>query len=252
MQKKHFWLSLFITMAIAFPVWHSVGQDTERGLVLHLTFEEKQPKDNSAEPANVSLKGGQLKLTKGKVGQAAEFDGSTYIEVADADKLDGMEALTIVAWIQPEFQGDGMGIASKRIGHQGEDAYNFFTWTGNKLDGRIDSSGDFWSNTVLEDGKWYHAAYVFDGKQGQQWMYVNGELDAEGAQAKPQVPERESSLWIGELNDGRGFVYKGLMDELGIWNRALSQDEIKQTMLGISAPVAPQMKLTTTWGDMKK
>lgn len=80
---------------------------------------------------------------------------------------------------------------------------------------------------------------------------ADGALDAEGAQAKQEVPQRSSPLWIGELNDGRGFIYEGLMDELGIWNRALTEDEIKLTMQGIVVSVKPQSKLAITWGELR-
>jgi hypothetical protein len=246
-----YFLLLLVFAAFVFPLWNAVAAGLEDGLVLHLTFEEKDPVDHSRNPTDVSVKG-SLKLVNGKIGKAAEFDGSTYVEVADADKLDGMDALTIAAWIQPgKPGGDGMSIASKRVDWQKEDAYNLFIYTGNKLDGRIDASGDFWSTTVFDAGTWYHIAYVFDGKANQQRIYVNGELDAEGIQGKSEVPEFNSPLWIGELNQGRNFIYKGLMDELGIWNRALDEDEIKLTMQGITTPVEHQGKLTTTWGDIK-
>ena len=46
----------------------------------------------------------------------------------------------------------------------------------------------------------------------------------------------------------------GILDEVVIWNRALSDDEITQAMEGklISAAVAPRGKLTTTWGTIKE
>lgn len=253
MKKRYYcFLLLFVTaVVIAFSSWNAKSAELEDGLVLHLTFDEKEPVDRSPKPADVSAKKGVLKLVDGKVGKAGEFDGSTFLEVADADKLDGMKALTIAAWIKPDKVTD-TAIVSKRVAHQSEDAYNFFIYTGDRLDGRIDSSGDFWSTTVIEQGKWYHVAYVFDGEANQQRIYVNGALDAEGVQAKSEVLARNSSLWIGELDDGRGFVYGGLMDELGIWNRALSEDEIKLTMEGIQAPVEPQRKLATAWGEMKR
>lgn len=254
MKERCCYLSLLIAvvMAIAFSAWNATAAGPE-GLVLYLSFDEKDPVVHSPNPADVSVLKGALKLVDGKFGKAAEFDGSTYIKVADADKLDGMKALTIEVWINPDKTTDG-GIVSKRVTYQGEDAYNLFLYTGSKMSGRIDSSADFWSQTVFNTGKWYHVAYVFDGKSNQQRMYVNGALDAEGVQAKQEVPERNSSLWVGELDDGRGFIYSGVMDELGLWNRALSEDEIKLVMTvgkKMMMPVEFQGKLTTTWGELK-
>ncbi|MFC1717689.1 LamG domain-containing protein [Candidatus Poribacteria bacterium] len=238
-------------LVLLLSAWGAMAADLEDGLILHLAFEKEDPVDLSPDPADVSVAKGALKLANGKVGQAAEFDGSTILEVTHADKLDGMEALTIAAWIQPEKVTEA-SIVSKRIANVNADSYNFFMWTGNKLDGRINASGDFWSTTVIQAGTWYHVAYVYDGPAQQQRIYVDGALDAEGVQLNQVVPQNDSPLWIGELDSARGFIYIGLMDELGIWNRALSEEEIKLTMEGIVMAVEPQSKLTTTWGDMKR
>ncbi len=253
MREVCYYLSLLIIFAtaMAIPAPGAMAADLEDGLILYLMFENEDPVDNSPDPADVSVAKGALKLVNGKVGQAAEFDGSTILEVTHADKLDGMEALTIAAWIQPEKTIE-VSIVSKRVANLSGDSYNFFMWTGNRLDGRINASADFWSTTVMEVGKWYHAAYVFDGPAQQQRIYVDGALDAEGVQSNQMVPQNDSPLWVGELDSARGFIYVGLMDELGIWNRALSEDEIRLTMEGIAIAVEPQSKLTTTWGGMKR
>lgn len=255
MKRKQFHLLSLIAVIVAIATaWNAMAIDLD-GLVLYLSFEEAgNPVDHSPSPADVVVKG-NLGQVDGKIGQAAEFDGSSYIEVVDADKLDGMEALTIEVWMMLESNVEGMAIASKRIGHQNEDAYNLFLWTGMKMSGRVNSSADFWSQTAFETGEWYHVAYVFDGNapdDGKQKMYVDGELESQGAHPDEVVPERGSSLWIGELDDGRGFIYSGIMDELRIWSKALSEEEIQSFMTGKGMPVEPQEKLATIWGEMKR
>ena len=162
-----------------------------------------------------------------------------------------MKALTIAVWINPEKVTEA-SIVSKREAQGGGDAYNLFLWTGNKLCGRIENNGDFFTQTVFSPGEWYHIAFVFDGDDGSETMYVNGVLDAEVVKAKQEVPETTASLWIGELDSTRGFRYSGLMDELALWNRALTEDEVKLAMDGIQTPVEPQGSLTVTWGKMKR
>jgi len=254
MKERCFYFSLLITIAIAiaFPTRDAMAKELE-GLVLYLPFEEAgDPVDHSPDPAETSVSG-KLNLVDGKFGKAAKFNGSSYVEVADEDKLDGMQALTIEVWIQPDTTTNA-GIASKRRGHRGEDAYNLFLYTGSKMNARISGKADFWSSTVFEKGKWYHVAYVFDGEAGNQKMYINGVLDSEGVQEHKEVSACSSPLWVGELNDGRGFIYAGLMDELGIWNRALTEEEIELIMtMGKEKmmPVELLGKLAITWGGTK-
>ena len=54
---------------------------------------------------------------------------------------------------------------------------------------------------------------------------------------------------IGNASDG-GFV--GLIDEVVIYNRALSANEVKQLFAAEGLPVQPEGKLATRWGQIKK
>lgn len=253
MKERCFYLLLLVTMfsAIAFPASNVMAKKLE-GLVLYLPFEEvKPPVDYSPDAAEIAVKG-NLKQVKGKFGNAAEFDGASFVEVKHKDKLEGMDNLTIEVWINPVKTTDA-SIVSKRVANTVQDVYNFFLYTGSKLSGRINASGDFWSKTVFEAGKWYHIAYVFEGGKKQE-IYVNGSLDASGASPAKSVGIGGASLWVGELDSVRGFQYKGVMDELGIWNIAFSEDKIKSVMEQWKLkmmPVEPQGKLTTTWAEVK-
>lgn len=255
MKKRHYILLLLTAMAIALPLRGAVAADIP-GLVLYLSFEEQEPVDHSANPAEILIHG-NYDQAAGQFGMAAEFDGASYLEVPHMEKLDGMDALTIEAWIMPEIAGEGMSIASKRIANTNGDSYNFFIWTGHRLSGRINASPDLWSVTVLDSGNWYHVAYVFDGNAPaaeNQRIYVNGELETTGSNPNRSVPANNSPLWISELDSSRGFFWNGLIDELAIWNTALDDDEIVLAMNGSlkALSVEPLNKLTATWGEIKE
>jgi hypothetical protein len=249
MKRWLYYFSLLITFAVVFSYWNLVSADLKDGLILHVTFEGKEPVDDSPDPTEISVFAGDLGQDEGKVGKAGVFN-NTVLEVTDAPKLSGMKALTIAAWINTE-KATETSIVSKRNAQGNGDTYNFFLWTGNKLSGRINNNGDFFSTTVFSTGEWYHVAFVFDGNDGSEKIYVNGELDAETVKAEREVPETTSSVWIGELDSARGFQYTGLMDEVTMWNRALDEDEIKLVMSGLKMPVESQGKLATTWGEIK-
>lgn len=228
------------------------------GLVLYFSFEEQKPVDHSSNPVKITSITGNLKNAEGKFGRAGDFDGSTFIEVEHADKLEGMEALTIEAWIKiSKVIGDGMAIVSKRKAFNSADVYNLFIYTGTKMDARVNAQGDFWSQTAFKAGEWYHVAYVFDGKAAgdqRQKMYVNGILESKASHAHTTVQKGGASLWVGELDSARGFKWNGLIDELGIWNVALDENQINQVMKVGKAKmlaVEPSTKLATTWGKLR-
>jgi hypothetical protein len=242
---------MVVAAITAFLAWGAEAELSD-GLVFYLPFEERDPIDHSPDPATVSVEG-NVKQVAGKFGMAAEFDGASYLEVVHDDKLDGMGALTIAAWIQTSdlAAAEGMSIASKRIASANQDVYNLFFWTGQKLYGRVNASGEISSLTVFEDDIWYHVAFVFDGQKGK--LYVDGNMEVDSNHPENTVNETPASLWIGELDPNRGFKWKGLMDEVAIWDRALDAAEIEAlTKEEIMAPVEPQNKLTITWGEVKE
>ena len=58
---------------------------------------------------------------------------------------------------------------------------------------------------------------------------------------------------IGALNkhDGIGYHFTGIMDEVGVWDRVLTQADVKANMERGFA-VSPEGRLATVWGDIKK
>ncbi|MCC5935277.1 MAG: hypothetical protein JJU35_13605, partial [Balneolales bacterium] len=95
----------------------------------------------------------------------------------------------------------------------------------------------FWSNdtsgsTVLETGRWYHAAFVYDADAEEQRIYLNGGHEATGTERPPLTGNRELLI-------GRFVVVNfldGVLDEFRIWNRALPQAEIQQHMNRVVQP----------------
>ncbi len=261
---KNFVLALTI---ICLVVLSSLGEGIEESLVLYLPFDEGAgaPKDISLNPANAEIKG-TLKWVDGKFSKALEFDGAAanYVEVSHNDKLDGMKALTVEAWVMPYSpDANARAIVSKRsskgwqgAGHK-DDLYNLFSWTDIKFFARTNAQDALQvsSETILKDKTWYHVAYTFDGnaKSGErQNLYINGQLEMTNEHLNDSIGKSETGLWIGILNAGYSQAWNGKIDEVKIWKRALSENEVQLSMEGkLGAAVNPQGKLAVTWGELK-
>ncbi len=211
------------------------------GLVLYLPMENAQnPIDASANPTTVAVDG-VLASADGQLGtKGIEFDGNpaNRLQVAHAPKLEGMSALTIEVWAYPRniANYEGMCIVSKRIANQDADAYNLFIWTGQILEARVNAGGAVNSTTVLQDDTWYHIAFVFDAQApaGEKMkLYVNGVLEDSNdhtATAAQGSNGGGAPVWIGELDSARGFPWDGVLDEIGIWDIALTQEDVDLLM----------------------
>ena len=214
-----------------------------KGLVLYLPLEDaKKPIDASANPTTVAVHG-TLNLVDGKFGsKALQFNGNNanLLEVADAAKLSGMTALTLEAWIYPRnvASHEGMAIISKRVANLNGDVYNLFVYTNDLVNGRVNANSTAGniglSKTVIADNTWYHLALVFDAKAAANEkikLYVNGVMESSATHPSTAVNASTAPTWIGDLDAARGFTWDGTLDEIGVWNIALTPAEITQVMV---------------------
>jgi hypothetical protein len=210
-------------------------------LVLYLPMEDAiSPVDASVDPTDVTVLGA-LSLAEGQFGtNGLEFNGdpANRLEVTSAPKLEGMSALTIEGWVLTRniANYEGMSVASKRIAYEDGDNYNLFIWTNQLVNARINGVGGsaMISTTAIENDTWYHLAFTFDGQgdTGQKVnLYINGVLEDSGDHPDSSVGTGGAPIWIGELDANRGFPWDGIMDEIAIWNVALSQDQINKLMV---------------------
>ncbi len=219
----------------------AASPDTE-SLVLYLSCDEAvNPVDASADPATVVVHG-TLALVPGQFGgNALGFNGNkaNRIQVRNDPKLDGMPALTVEAWAQPRNLAShgGLAVVSKAMGPQVGHSYTLWAWPDRNMYGRINGNqgAEVRSTTTLQDGVWYHLALVFDGQNPaneRTRMYINGVLEATQYHPDARVNQSASSLWVGDVGENTvGFTWDGALDEIGIWNTALTEAEIGDLML---------------------
>ena len=252
---------LFVALVITLIVPLGEGTAVEEGMVLYLSFDEDgDPTDASDNPTDVTVHGTLNKADDQFGGHAIEFDGDSanFIEVAHASKLVGMEALTIAAWaMTTNADALARGIVSKRAGFNNADVYQVFSWNDVKMYARVNAQNSeqtqMVSETVLESDVWYHFVVVFDGNAPETErgkMYVNGTLEGMFSHPDRAIGDSDASLWIGTLNGGYAQTWLGLIDELRVFDRALSEDDILQLIAG-PTPVKPRGKLATTWARIK-
>src|SRR3990167_464828 len=86
--------------------------------------------------------------------------------------------------------------------------------------GLITASG----NTILNANQWYHVVGTYDGNNTR--FYLNGVEDATPASGSGNMTNNSANLEIGRRDDG--YYFPGKIDDVRIYNRALSGDEIKR------------------------
>jgi len=187
----------------------------------------------------------------GKFGKALEFDGSDdYVEVPDSPSLDVQEQFTILAWCKiTEFANTYPRILAKA------GAYSLhFVESTKELRGAIQSNTtivEVESNSVFDTNKWYFVAFVFDSTLSgdQMKLYVNGEFDNSKTTAyKPNINAKP--VLIGNY-EGLVRHFNGTIDEVRIYNRALSGEEISDLYnnYGYTTPNYPNKVLVRKYTE---
>lgn len=208
----------------------------EGELVLHLSMDEGQWGSgeifDSSPAANHGTINGTVAYTPdGKFGGAGHFDGDGYITIPNTESLQATSALTLSAWVNFEYIGGDYshGIISKRAGYGTDTAYTLFQWAESYMWVDLDYETDrFSSATAFEVNRWYHVAMVYDGSLAaaeRVRLYVDGALDVVASESSASLPAFDCDLEVGRLVNG-GNTMLGSIDEVAIWRRPLSGDEV--------------------------
>ena len=84
-------------------------------------------------------------------------------------------------------------------------------------------------------------------------IYIDGKVIEKEKKKFDFFGDNEADVRIGCAKDVPHLTFtNGSIDEAAIWQRALSDDEIKQAMTGNFLAVSPSDKVATTWADMKR
>jgi hypothetical protein len=172
--------------------------------------------------------------TDGKFGGALDFDGIGAYVNCGSDASLKPTTVTVAAWIKTDYYvyyGQIAGYATDT--GASESGYSIITedvgYLGAWLTG---SSGDGWYLWTTDvppypNTDWVHVALTYDG--ATSILYVNGDSKATSTHSGDIDYDHVGYFLIGTYDDPIGsywFPYQGLIDDVAVWGRALTQQEI--------------------------
>ena len=199
------------------------------GLVGYWKFDEgtgTTARDYSGNNNNGTLVNGPT-WTTGKVGGALSFDGvDDYVSVSDSNSLDIANAITIEAWVFWPVSAVKEMIVKNNNANNAPGAYELFQNT-NKVSFRLLKGGvmtTLTSNTSLSLNVWHHILGIWNGSSMR--IFIDGVGDSNTLSLTAPIDITAGKLTIGAYADSR-YPLNGLIDEVRIYNRPLSDAEIK-------------------------
>jgi hypothetical protein len=168
----------------------------------------------------------------GAQGMCLAFDGSNdYVEISSYKGITGTASRTCSAWIKTSGSTSNMVIMDWGTAVSGQKwlfgifatgQLALYTWT-----------PYIQTNITVTDNQWHHVAAVLtnDGTPdvSEIKLYVDGLLQAttvSSSQAINTVSAANVLLGACDYAGTKGFYFKGLIDEVGIYNRAMTDTEI--------------------------
>ena len=158
----------------------------------------------------------------GKVGQAFCFDGvKDYVSVPHNAAFNFSNALTIEAWVKTATSG-------RYILTKNDDSFYLAIGPGSTTPNKLSfflnhvSAGWLQGTSDLTDDQWHHVAGTYDGANLK--VFVDGNLENSVARSG-NIQTGTNSVFIGVRSLASNFA--GLLDEVSIYNRALSAAEIQ-------------------------
>ncbi len=216
------------------PVW----QFNTGRLIAHWQFDDasgEQVTDASGHAYHGQIQGNPV-WTEGVTGGALQLDGDgDYVEIGPGEEFNITGQITVAAWFKvTAFDKDSQAIVTKgdktwRLQRNRGTHSLLFACFGLKT---ADEWGATRGRTKVDDGRWHHAAGVYDGERIA--LYIDGKLDA-SAPASGSIAAGDEPVLIGNNSEELSRAWHGLLDDVRLYTYALSEAEIV-TLYGVTSP----------------
>lgn len=248
---KVFGIAMFLIFALGLIVNVVDALDLKNGLVAYWPLDENG--DDQIGKSKGKLEGGAKWTKNGRIKGAVELDGTTGHVAISGFTLTTKE-VTAVAWLKGWKQANWAGIMCSRndpttfwVGFTDQNTLSY-VWNNN-----AEATWGWRQGPVIPQDEWAMIAITIDPDRATSNIYT----DAKGlVSAENKIPHVEQTI-ADNLKIGRDECcgdnrhVKGIIDEVMIYKRALSKDELLQlAQKGLS--VECKDKLTTRWGEIKR
>ncbi len=217
-----------------------------------LAYWKLDESSGDAVDAIASLNAANTSVTysAGKINNGAVYNGSAYHTISDNSAVKPSSDISIAIWVnitstatsyqmflaKGENAGDTRSYEIRQFGTTSQIEVQCRTGGGSYMQAR--------STTAIGTGSWVHFVYTRTG--ATQKIYINGVSDtlASNVTQTGAIDYSTDALWLGQRNGG--LRYNGKLDEVGIWDVALTSTEVTDLYNG-GAGLQPPFSTSSTF-----
>lgn len=195
--------------------------------------------DASGNGHHGTLSTGVTWSTQGKFGNALVFNGvGALVTIPDSPGLRLTTGMTLEAWVKPS----AVSSAWRDVIFKGDDTYYLeATSTSNRRPAGGGTFGQALGTAALATNIWTHLAVTYD--KARLRLYVNG-VQVSSVTRTGNIATSANPLQIGG-DSIYGQYFQGMIDEVRVYNRALTQAQIQADMNTPVTPIAPDTSAPT-------
>jgi hypothetical protein len=230
-QRGLGWRSIVPALALFAALVTTVHAGLTTGLVGYWSFDNGDGTDFSANNLTGQLSNGPVAIT-GKLGGAMSFDGTDdYMVVPYSPMLNISTGITVSVWLKVNSWGTSYQpiIGRKIADPDNRDVFMLYSESGSSLRfdlqaGFIDNRNQIIAVSLPSGGVWHHIAATWTGTNMQ--MFVDGTLaGSKVTDSSGPIQSVTNALYMAKREE-YPYHFAGALDEVRLYNRALSPDEI--------------------------
>jgi len=212
-------------------------------LVSYWKLDESSGNAADSVGSNTLTNNNSTAYVSGKINNGADLESTSsnyFSKATSVDLPSGNGARSISAWVKVESYPDHLTVLSYGTRNNYQN-FEFIILSSGVMTVGIYNENSANSSTAISTGTWHHIAYTYDGTTSK--FYLDGVIDGTDTFANTPNTGTSTNLYVGILNDATSFKFDGIIDELAVWSRALTEVEVGQLYnltSGLQYPFTPE------------